>query len=59
MRQRARKGKAHRKRRDRRAHFDELVQMDGSFLEWYQKREVRLKLTLIWRVRYTSHRQSS
>jgi transposase len=35
---RARKRKAHRKRRDRRAHFGELVQMDGSFHEWYEKR---------------------
>ena len=35
---RARKRKAHRKRRDRRAHFGELVQMDGSFHEWYQER---------------------
>ena len=33
----ARKRKAHRKRRERRAHFGELVQMDGSFHEWYQK----------------------
>lgn len=35
---RARKRKAHRKRRERRAHFGELVQMDGSFHEWYEKR---------------------
>ena len=35
---RARKRKAHRKRRDRRAHFGELVQMDGSFHDWYQGR---------------------
>lgn len=35
---RARKRKSHRKRRDRRAHFGELVQMDGSFHEWYEKR---------------------
>src|SRR5205085_4427125 len=35
---RARKGQAHRKRRDRKAHFGELVQMDGSFHEWYQNR---------------------
>lgn len=34
----ARKRKAHRKRRDRRAHFGELVQLDGSFHEWYQNR---------------------
>jgi hypothetical protein len=35
---RARQRKAHRRRRDRRAHFGELVQMDGSFHEWYQSR---------------------
>jgi hypothetical protein len=33
----ARKRKAHRKRRERRAHFGELVQMDGSFHAWYQQ----------------------
>jgi len=35
---RARKRKQHRKRRDRRAHFGELVQMDGSFHAWYETR---------------------
>jgi transposase len=35
---RARKGQPHRKRRERRAHFGELVQMDGSFHDWYQTR---------------------
>ena len=35
---RARKRKQHRKRRERRAHFGELVQMDGSFHDWYQER---------------------
>ena len=35
---RARKRQMHRKRRDRRAHFGELVQMDGSFHDWYQGR---------------------
>lgn len=34
----ARKRKQHRKRRDRRAHFGELVQMDGSFHDWYEHR---------------------
>jgi len=34
----ARRRKQHRKRRDRRAHFGELVQMDGSFHDWYQER---------------------
>jgi hypothetical protein len=35
---RARQRKAHRKRRERRGHFGELVQMDGSFHDWYQGR---------------------
>lgn len=34
----ARKRKQHRKRRERRAHFGELVQLDGSFHAWYQSR---------------------
>jgi len=38
---RARKRKAHRKRRARRAHFGELVQLDGSFHDWYQGRGPR------------------
>ena len=33
-----RKRKAHRKRREPRAHFGELVQMDGSFHEWFEQR---------------------
>ena len=37
----ARKRKAHRSRRERRAHFGELVQLDGSFHEGYQKRGPR------------------
>jgi len=36
-----RKRKPHRKRRERRAHFGELVQMDGSFHAWYQRRGPR------------------
>lgn len=36
--QRARKARQHRKRRERRGHFGELVQMDGSFHDWYQGR---------------------
>ena len=36
-----RKRKPHRKRRERKAHFGELVQLDGSFHEWYQKRGPR------------------
>jgi transposase len=34
----ARQRKQHRRRRERRAHFGELVQMDGSFHDWYQGR---------------------
>jgi hypothetical protein len=34
----ARTHKSHRKRRERRAHFGELVQLDGSFHDWYQGR---------------------
>jgi transposase len=33
-----RKRKAHRKRREPRAHFGELVQLDGSFHEWFEQR---------------------
>ena len=33
-----RKRKAHRRRREPRAHFGELVQMDGSFHEWFEQR---------------------
>lgn len=36
-----RKRPAHRQRRERKAHFGELVQLDGSFHEWYQKRGPR------------------
>ncbi len=35
---RMRKRKAHRKRREARLHFGELVQMDGSFHEWFEQR---------------------
>jgi transposase len=35
---RMRKRKAHRKRRAPRMHFGELVQMDGSFHEWFEQR---------------------
>jgi transposase len=34
----ARQRKQHRRRRERRAHFGELVQLDGSFHDWYQSR---------------------
>ncbi len=36
-----RKRAAHRKRRERKEHFGELVQMDGSFHEWFEKRGVK------------------
>lgn len=35
---RERKRQAHRKRRERKAHFGELVQMDGSFEDWLEGR---------------------
>jgi transposase len=35
---RARKRSAHRRRRERKAHFGELVQMDGSFHLWFEGR---------------------
>jgi hypothetical protein len=34
----ARKRREHRRRRKPRAHFGELVQMDGSFHEWFEGR---------------------
>ena len=37
----ARKRKQHRKRRERRAHFGELVQLDGSFHDWFEERGPR------------------
>ena len=38
---RERKRKAYRKRRERKAHFGELVQLDGSFEEWLEERGPR------------------
>src|ERR1700681_2433080 len=35
---RRRRRKAHRKRRERKAHFGELVQLDGSFHNWFEER---------------------
>jgi transposase len=35
---RARKRSPHRRRRERRAHFGELVQLDGSFHAWFERR---------------------
>src|SRR5450759_1790953 len=36
-----RRGRAHRQRRERKAHFGELVQMDGSFHDWLEERGPR------------------
>jgi transposase len=38
---RRRKRKEHRKRRERKKHFGELVQLDGSFHEWFEEPGVR------------------
>ncbi|HEY6352687.1 MAG TPA: ISNCY family transposase [Candidatus Angelobacter sp.] len=38
---RQRRRKEHRQRRERKAHFGELVQMDGSFHEWFEGRGPR------------------
>lgn len=35
---RVRRARPHRQRRERREHFGELVQMDGSFHEWFEQR---------------------
>jgi hypothetical protein len=37
----ARKRRAHRKRRERKEHFGELVQLDGSFEDWLEERGPR------------------
>jgi transposase len=45
---RARKAAPHRARRERKAHFGELVQLDGSFHLWYEKRAAQgCLLTLV------------
>ena len=45
---RARKRSPHRQRRERKAHFGELVQMDGSFHAWFEDRApVQCLLTLV------------
>jgi hypothetical protein len=38
---RVRRRKAHRKRRERRQHFGDLVQLDGSFHAWFEERGPR------------------
>jgi transposase len=45
---RARKRSPHRRRRERKAHFGELVQLDGSFHPWFEQRgPERCLLTLV------------
>ena len=45
---RARKRTPHRRRRERKAHFGELVQLDGSFHDWFEGRAPqRCLLTLV------------
>ena len=45
---RARKRSPHRRRRERKAHFGELVQLDGSFHQWFEQRgSERCLLTLV------------
>lgn len=45
---RVRKRSPHRQRRERKAHFGELVQLDGSFHRWYEDRAARgCLLTLV------------
>ena len=45
---RARKRSPHRRRRERKAHFGELVQLDGSFHRWFENRgPERCLLTLV------------
>ena len=45
---RARKRSPHRRRRERKAHFGELVQLDGSFHAWFERRgPERCLLTLV------------
>jgi hypothetical protein len=39
--QRQRRRKPYRQRRERRAHFGELVQLDGSFHDWLEERGPR------------------
>ena len=44
---RARKRSPHRRRRERKAHFGELVQLDGSFHRWFEDRGASCLLTLV------------
>jgi len=53
---RARKPSPHRRRRERKAHFGELVQMDGSFHEWFEGRgPASCLLTLVDDATGTTH----
>jgi len=53
---RARKPSPHRRRRERKAHFGELVQMDGSFHEWLEGRgPASCLLTLVDDATGTTH----
>ncbi len=45
--QQRRKRKKHRSQRERRAHFGELVQMDGSHHEWFEKRRRKCCLMMM------------
>jgi hypothetical protein len=45
--QKRRKRKGHRSQRERRAHFGELVQLDGSHHEWFEKRRAKGCLMLM------------
>lgn len=44
---RARKRSPHRRRRERKAHFGELLQLDGSFHAWFEDRGPQSLLTLV------------
>ena len=49
---RKRKRRGHRRRRDRKEHFGEMVQMDGSFHAWLEERGVPLALYVDWKNLY-------
>jgi hypothetical protein len=53
---RQRRRKKHSQRRERKAHFDELVQLDGSFHDWL---ETRGWLTVQWELTNAEKRQRS
>jgi len=45
--ERHRKSRAHRRRRERKAHFGELVQMDGSFHDWLGTGEICCLMVMV------------